>query len=216
MIALSAPQQVRGLRSLLSYSTTPPQSSVVSGQLSAVGCQLSVVSGQSSVVSGPFALLQHSAILPRRVSFRGRRIHPFDAEEKNLEGPSHYRDAARPGGRNQNGLLRVLRPFKASTQRPRRISVTSVLSFSWSRRTRKGYRSEQKSSRADKKFGASSLGGRSGKQRLPPSAFRLLLTTHCLLPTCLLPTAYRVLLTAYCLSPAPSPQSPEWGNNTVS
>jgi hypothetical protein len=63
--------------------------------------------------------------------------------------------AARPSGRNQNGLLRVLRPFKASTQRPRRISVTSVLSFSWSRSTQRRYWFEKKSSHADKKFGNS-------------------------------------------------------------
>jgi hypothetical protein len=36
---------------------------------------------------------------------------------------------ARPRGRNQNEILRVLRASKASTQRARRISVTSVLSF---------------------------------------------------------------------------------------
>ena len=35
----------------------------------------------------------------------------------------------RPRGRNQNEILRVLRASKASTQRARRISVTSVLSF---------------------------------------------------------------------------------------
>jgi hypothetical protein len=36
---------------------------------------------------------------------------------------------APPRGRNQNEILRVLRASKASTQRARRISVTSVLSF---------------------------------------------------------------------------------------
>src|SRR5208337_937978 len=96
------------------------------------GGELSVVSCQWSAISGRLASLN------TQLSRRGARVaHAFDTGEKILEGPSHHRDAARPGGRNQNGLLRVLRPFKASTQRPRRISVTSVLSFSWSRRTRK-------------------------------------------------------------------------------
>ena len=36
---------------------------------------------------------------------------------------------ARPRGRNQNEILRVLRASKASTQRARRISVNSVSSF---------------------------------------------------------------------------------------
>jgi hypothetical protein len=67
--------------------------------------------------------------------------------------PSHRSRTVRLGGRHQNGILRVLRPFKASTQRPRRISVTSVLSFSWSQRTRRRYWFGKKSSRADKKFG---------------------------------------------------------------
>jgi len=63
---------------------------------------------------------------------------------------------ARSDGRNQNGILRVLRASKDSTQRALRISVTSVLSFFWPRRTRRHYLREKKPSRADKKFRNSS------------------------------------------------------------
>jgi hypothetical protein len=66
---------------------------------------------------------------------------------------------ARPSGRNQNETLCVLRASTALTQRAQGISVTSVLKLFWARRTRRHYWLGKESSRADKKFGNSSIEG---------------------------------------------------------
>ena len=81
---------------------------------------------------------------------------PFLLHEAAIVQGVSAESTARPDGRKQNGILRVFRASKASTQKARRTSVTSVLSFFWPRRTRRHYLREKKPSRADKKFRNSS------------------------------------------------------------